>query len=154
MRFLIYHLETFVQCTSFMHALPERRWWDTGSLHKSTSSFEKTAGLFRPTSPEPANITQHCKKLHVENITKEVKKKKRASWAESISIKCGKPNWAKFAFGCKGKPEGLWFCFTVLAPWVRSVLGRTSWWVFVFSIISQKTYNLKYIHTSRESSLW
>lgn len=39
--------------------------------------FENTAGLFRPTSSKSANITQHCKKLHTENMTKEVKKKKK-----------------------------------------------------------------------------
>lgn len=93
--------------------------------------FEKTAGLFRPTSSKSANITQHCKKLHVENTTKEVKKKKKASWAKRISTKCGKPNWTKFAFGCTGKPKGLWFCFLCCIGLFHLLsFGEAFWWFF------------------------
>lgn len=154
MRFLIYHLETFVRRTSFTHILPECRWWHSGSPTQVYQVLsKKSAGLFRPTGSKSANITQHFKKLHVEHRTK-VKKKKQASWAERISIKHGKPNWAKFGLGCKGKPEGFGFVYCI-CPLGLLILGEDFfWWAFGFSIISEKTYNLKYTHISMESSLY
>lgn len=71
--------------------------------------FWKDCRAVQTNKLKSANITQHCKKLHVGNMTKEVKKK--AGWAERISMKCRKLNCSKFAFGWKGKPEGLWFGF-------------------------------------------
>lgn len=96
--------------------------------------FEKTAGLFRPTSSKSANITQHCKKLHVENTTKEVKKKKKLAEQRGLAQSVESQTEQSLLLVVQENQRGCGFVFfVVLVFFICSVLGRL-FGVFFFNI--------------------